>query len=289
MRKSYRFVNSRFSSNKYLKEFLEKYDIDYQVEKNIDYVTFYLKSDMNDFDKIFSEATKMKNQNLIEGYLAPNTRIEYTKNELENADWLQIKVESRFHYAEPANMRKFEEIYYKKVSGCEECGYSYIQSDNIRMKKSIRFTGKRNIVGVLNLPNELFISEKVKELLENSDLQGFEIWPVYDTKKESILKNTFQLYIKHRANFSMEPESYAKKCTCKSCGRDKFIIHEEAAQYVYSKEKLKGMQYDIFKTKEELGASKVASSIIISHRFYEFLCNNKLDNELYFNVIRLVD
>ena len=287
MRKSYRFVNFNFSKNKHLKKFLERNKIEYTFEEDIDCVIYYLKTDMKNFDKIFAEAMKLVKKKKISNYL--QTDNEYAEEELEQAEWMEVNVNSRFHYAEPSEIREFEEIYYQKVAGCEDCIYSYKQTDNIRMKKSIRFTGKRNIVGVLNLSSEFFISEKVKKLLEESDLKGFEIWPVYNEKGDMELKNTYQIYIEHTADFAMEPESYKIKHICEKCGRERCTMHDEAFQLVYKREEIMKMPYDIFKTKEELGRSGYSSRTVISQRMYQFFKEHNMTRELKFDVVKLVD
>ncbi len=287
MRKSYRFVNFNFSKNKYLKKFLERNKIEYTFEEDIDCVIYYLKTDMKNFDKIFAEAMKLVKKEKISDYL--QTEYEYTDEELEQAEWIEVNVNSRFHYAEPSHVGKYKEIYYQKIAGCEDCINSYKQIDNIRMKKSIRFTGKRNIVGVLNIMDEFFISEKVKKLLEESDLKGFEIWPVYNEKGDMELKNTYQIYIQHTADFAMEPESYKIKHICKKCGRERCTMHDEAFQLVYKREEIKNMPYDIFKTKEELGRSGPVFKIIISQRMYQFFKEHNMTRELKFDVVKLVD
>lgn len=289
MRKSYRFVNNNFSKNKHLKKFLERNKIEYTFEEDIDYVIYYLKTDMKNFDKIFAEAMKLVKHNKICQYRASDTEYEYTEEELEQAEWMEVNVNSRFHYAEPSDGGKYKEIYYQKVAGCEDCIYSYEQTANIRMKKSIRFTGKRNIVGVLNIMDEFFISEKVKKLLEESGLKGFEIWPVYNEKGDMELKNTYQIYIEHTADFAMEPESYKIKHICEKCGRERCTMHDEAAQLIYKREKIMNMPYDIFKTKEELGRSGPVFKIIISQRMYQFFKEHNMTRELRLNIVKLVD
>lgn len=214
------------------------------------------ESDIN-FKEIKEELETIKKSTLIDAV--------YTNQELDNAKWLTVR--SIWNHEYPTD--NYEITIYKKN---KQIADFIIKQPNWKSK---------NFLQMYWIYDELFISPKAKELLNNSKLKGFKFRNTLNKNKKT---NTeiFQLVIEKELKKSLiiSEESIL-------ISKNKKLFKTGRQQQF--KEKNFNNDVDIIKTKESFGESLIASRmILISQKFYKFLKENNLDENLVFEPVELV-
>lgn len=292
MRKIGRLTAQNFYDDQDMLRFLYTYDIEFKQFSEHDHrYEIILREGMKDEIEIYKGLQRYYNEQKFTGFNLLDIGEIFSEEELSKAEWIDIDIASRFRYAIPAEHLDYRNLYFQTVIGCEKCkeAKAYRQVDNFRLEKDLYFPLTRNITGLLNVWDELFVNEKSKEWLENSDLKGFEVRKVYNKDKTEVLKNTFQLYITDQLKESMEEISYRKKEICPECGNEYCTIGEEWPQPVYRREVFKDINVDIIKTKERIGYIMYKPHILISQRMYRFLKEYDMVRHFSMNIVKLVD
>lgn len=121
----------------------------------------------------------------------------FTEEELLQAPLMRMAANScRGGYPQPEGGRRdtnYLSVSYDISSGCPYCTKGMLQNRPLKLKKTVSLGKKIDISGVEWL-KEFIINRRLKELLETSDLTGFEIWPVVHGKNIPF-EDCFQLKI----------------------------------------------------------------------------------------------
>ena len=100
-------------------------------------------------------------------------------------------------YPQPEGGKRHENFLSKSYdlsSGCPYCTKGLLQNRPLRLRGSISL-GKKNDISGIQWLREYVITRRLKELLEASDLTGFEVWPIISHGKNAPFDNYFQLKI----------------------------------------------------------------------------------------------
>jgi len=209
----------------------------------------------------------------------------FSKSELLGADWLTVR--SQWHYDYPQPEDRYTEITYSEEDFCSNCGIGLVQKDCFRFKRTPKW-GKRNFCTTNWVYDELFASTKAKELLEESNLQGFSFLPVKNKNGREFLADIYQMQISHILPEGMDPTVFiAETLDCSACGKRKFLSNSRG-QFVFKKETFEGAP-DFVKSTERFGSGLIASRLVfVNQAAYRFITDNKLGSSLVFEPIRLV-
>ena len=213
---------------------------------------------------------------------------KFSKDEMRSAEWLTVR--SKWYYDYPQPETGYIDITYKSELLCTNryCGMEKEQKDSFRFKKTPKW-GKRNFCMTNWVHDELFLSPRAKELMEDSDLQGMVFLPVNNKSGQDILEDIFQMQIPY-----ILPEGIADQTSCISdiyecpvCGKTK-ARPTGRGQFVFYKSAFVNTP-DFVKSAEWFGAGASASRLIfVSQKAYRFITENKLDSSLVFEPILLV-
>lgn len=212
-----------------------------------------------------------------------DTTAIYTESELNSAPWLTVRSKRRWEYPMPDN-GKYLETVYSLDEYCPSCGKGAVQKDLFRVKKSPKW-GSSHFLMLNWIEDELFVSEKAKEILSRSGLTGFTFSDVLKYKKDTKLDDIYQLRIENTAKngFVADGEYITAERKCPCCNSVKWIINGRG--FPFNTDALNDCA-DIVKTREGFGDCKLhANKIIISHNFYKVLKENKLCKNLEFTPI----
>ena len=213
---------------------------------------------------------------------------KYEDRELLSAEWLTVR--SKWYYDYPQPEDKYEQITYTKENLCShrDCGMELIQKDCFRFKRTPKW-GRRNFCMTNWVYDELFVSTKAKELIENSDLTGFVFSEVKNKSGKEALNDIYQMKFPYVlddgiADFSIYIRGVF---VCPTCGKQK-IRPNGKEQHVFKKEVFSNAP-DFVKSSEWFGAAASASRLIlVSQKAYRFIVENKLDSSLVFEPIVIV-
>lgn len=133
--------------------------------------------------------------------------------------------------------------------------------------------------------DELFISEKVASVLNNSSFLGFQIKNVND-KMGNPHFGIYQLYINQIIEQGLKNNSVSKVIYCNDCNRKRYLL--KPGHIVYDRGVFENINDDIIRSNEQFGEIVCARMIFVSQRFYRFLVEKKLDRGLQFEPILLV-
>lgn len=193
---------------------------------------------------------------------------EYTKQELKEARFFHVGV----HYPWEHDALKDTEHYGTKYeiaqdNRCERCG----KNQASELKLDVKKIGKRHFV---HIRPELIITEYAKEVIENNNLNGYEIFPASDYKNRDVQK-VFQLVVKNVLpplddRVRIEPYKHYPVSNCESCSLKGF----PRSEFIYKKEEMEQFQ-DFNLTFEYLNAYQVRL-LIVSSKVKELFQKHKI-------------
>lgn len=214
----------------------------------------------------------------------------YTREEIENAQWLTIRSSWHNLYPQPQDDMKYRFTTYDSTDYCDggksnyNCGKGLVQKECFVLKKEPNW-GSRKFMMLYWVNDELFISRKAEEVLRASNLKGFEIYDVL-SKSKNKLEDIKQIFIKDYLPKGVSADSIEKKYICPKCNFTKYLT--KTGLNCFHNEIFEGIQYDIIKTSDKFGEGSCDSKILITKKFYEVIKEAKLDRGLVFEPVVLL-
>lgn len=214
--------------------------------------------------------------------------IEYSKQEIENADWLSVRsigTKVQWEYEKDAFQRTcpYKRLFIKNLD------YRHSkQVDILTVSKAIKWGAKQYFSGPNAADDFLFCSEKAKELL-NDKWEGLEFWPVKKYNSTKYISNLYQLVFKDY--LPIEAISGGKAILCEGCGKKimRFAegIHKLEIKKEYLNNPLKVYRTDDVLT-EELKGCTTFSLNIVSQEFYQYCEVNQMNRGMIYEPIKLI-
>ena len=214
----------------------------------------------------------------------------FTKEEIQQADWMRVRSIWRTGYPMPMDGFKYETITYTREHYCEHCGIGLEQVDSFRMKK-VPTWGRRHFFSLFWVEDEFFVSEAVKEAFQTAGITGVSFMPVKNRSGEKDFEGIFQLRIQNTLEEGLvnSPRNLKAIAICEKCGRRKSLDNQgimlQFRRHVFENAP------DIVKTGDYFGVARnkaPAREIIISRKVYQTIAKNKLEKNLMFYPIELV-
>lgn len=176
---------------------------------------------------------------------------EYSKKELDSADYFITKGCQCCGYPQPEAGFKYESISFDAGKICPECGSGRVQTNNLRVNKLSKH-GFWSFFAWLN--DEFFVSEKVYN----------EVFAPFGIEKREVIKGGKAVDGVYQLVIPITDESIdlsdRKHYTCPYCGETKYTLHH--FQYPFfplHENPLPG----IYKTKEYFGSDHQSQRVII--------------------------
>ncbi len=212
--------------------------------------------------------------------------LEFTEDELNNSDWLRMRSSWHWEYPQPENT--FKEFTYGKGNFCEKCGAKFSQVRPFKLKKAPSWQ-KKNFLQLNWVDDEIFVKRETYDLLLESGFKGLDYFPVVRGRENNIIDNIVQLKTENLLEPGLMNEE-AVEHNCEVCHAKKFYLRGEN-KTIYSKESFGNGESDIYKSNERFGSPDLhiaARQIIVSNRFYKFMCDMRLDFQLEFQPVDCV-
>ena len=209
----------------------------------------------------------------------------YTKEELQNAEWLYMRSQWKFAYPQPERTFLSEGTTYSKC--CSECGSGSVQIGSFRIKNAPNWK-KRAFAELHWVGDELFISDSAKEVLCGNQISGISFSPVQDKSGSAVLPDISQLVIQNKLSkgLILDRDSIRTYETCPSCGTTKSVL-SGIGMLCFQKNIFEN-QPDIVKTGDMFGTMHYASRLIlVRQKVYNTIVRNKLDRGMIFEPVRL--
>lgn len=270
-----------------LQIFLEKNHIRYEICPSTDTKLVWCVFDLYEDEEAFRRF-----KILFPFSFSITVEVEYSIEEIEAAEWLTVRS------LNTKIKREFDEKTFQFScpfgNPCRELKYRHIeQVGPFLTKKKVNWKANQFFCGTDGTgENYIFCAEKTKALI--SDLwEGLDFWPVkkYSTKQK--IEDVYQLHFKQVLPFEAVVLTGKEKIsTCKLCGKKKLYINERY-QLLLNKQYMEKKNYkNVYKTEDIWTYDKVGwhtfSLNIVSHDFYQFCKNNRIDRGLVYEPIKLV-
>lgn len=192
-------------------------------------------------------------------------RTEFTKKEMEAAQFYALIGEWNFEYPQPSDAFGYKEITYKPGIGCRKCGVGLEQQKPFSIKKGPTW-GKRNILQLNWVFGEYFASNELKEKL-NGKIPGVRFLEVLKYPKGTVLDDIFQLVVEKEVPLAI-PEN-AKIEACDSCDNKKYLPELLARGFFPLPVET---NFSIAKSKQYLGSGGQAYQVtVVSKATYQLL------------------
>lgn len=207
---------------------------------------------------------------------------------MEKATWFSVRSKYRWEYPQPEDYFNYIHITYDSMNYCDSCGYGARQKGEFRIKKNPKW-GKRNFLMLNWVEDELFISNKVKEIIGNTDIRGCKIYDVINHKTNKPADDIHQIYIEGllQPGLINEEQSIKEVLRCHKCGSVKYIYTGRG--FTYKKDIFEGLNTNIIKSYEMFGCGHMCARLMfISKKLYNLLTSNSLDKDLEFEPINVV-
>lgn len=263
--------------------------IQYLISKNIPFVdddTMAISIDVVTSNPHWPEIEKYVNQRKFHCL----TDMEFTEEELAEADWMRIRTIWRTGYPEPSNNFAYLDIAYTKDEYCDNCGAGLEQKAPFRLAKTPSW-GRRHFFAPYGLEDELFVDESARRIFESNGITGIEYACVYNKSGQKELSNIYQMKILHNLPKSLLTDNAAIRSVtqCPVCGSEKILRHG-GAKMQFLRRAFNGAA-DIVKTAEIFGGSKRKASnvILINQKTHRIIKDNDLGRSLKFYPVDLVD
>lgn len=244
---------------------LSGWDIAYRTSRPEDGELFALCCEVGteEFNKLMGI---VESQNLT--YTVFRREFKFTMREKENSEILELIIDGK-----AGDSHSSDPLFYK----CEICGHLVRKLNRQKVEVDIKNIRKYDL-SISHPPNnEIFVSKRLKEILERENVQGISFAHIWDMKSKVLIDDYFQLHLQVGIGEVTEQTQVDKGLKCKKCGfYDKFLIKDilkfkrntwSEVDICYSADWFG----DIYLNK--FGGGKV---IIISNRLYKILKDNKV-------------
>lgn len=236
--------------------------------------TLYIDDLDEDTDVFHEIETILKNQKL--SYSFAELR-DYTKHEMMASQFFEMRV----IYPWETDGKVAENFGTKYERSCSSCIYGRRQVSTLTFNS--RKVGRYDIV---SLPPAIIINERLRDILLRSDITGYDIQPVVDTRVAAESK-FYQLVIgnvlpplSEKVRYEYDLELFCDEC--RSCGR---AVRSDMVYESYKTDDAK----DFNLTNESFGFSNQCQpSIIVSKKLYDLFHANKV-KRVFFEPVRLID
>lgn len=280
MRIKHRFSFNVNESTKEIVEFLSLKKMKYEIINEINFLSFEIYEDNENWDTL---------NVLIRSHdIASLSKTVFTKKEILDSDWLSVSSKWVNQYPQPEVKDGYVRETFDIEKYCNKCGGGLTQKDAFMLKKTPKW-GKRNILSLHWIEDEIFVTEKVEEELVKKDLKGFCFKSVKKYKKNEILDNIKQLMVLNTLNqgMNLDKEDITKEIVCSECGSKKYVLSGRTK--VRFNRDIFNEDYDIVKTYEEFGDGLVSlRMILISQKFYRVLQELGWHKDLIVEPIELI-
>lgn len=227
-----------------------------------------------DNDPHFKKATKILNK-----VTSSTLTAIYSADEYDKATWYRLR--STWNPGYPQKESTFPENTYDLSHCCKECYHGLVQNNLFRLKKEYSWK-KKHFFMLYWVYDELFTNIETAKILLKNDIKGLEIEDVLIGNQVS--QTTKQVKITNTLNFGYIPNTdYCEIEECEVCGNKRY--YNNGRQLRFNKSIFEGIKVDIIKTGEDMGSCQ---NILISKKFYNFIIENKLDDNLVIEPIELV-
>lgn len=211
----------------------------------------------------------------------------YTKKELSEAEWLQVRSIWRNGYPQPESRFGYRNLTYSLSGFCSECGCGLIQRDSFRLKAAPKW-GSRHIFTLNWVDDELFVDTTAQNILQHSGLSGFHFLPVKNKSGIVEFPDVKQIMIENRSKpgivLGNSDIDIVNKCD--KCGSTKY--HPTGiGMHSFSRKSLSDMP-DICHSYEQFGEGVPDRLILIRQSMYRTIIDSHLERSLVFEPIKLV-
>ena len=213
------------------------------------------------------------------------TETVFSKEEMHNAEWFNIRSVWRYDYPQPEN--EYREITYNGQM-CPVCWGGLEQIDAFRFKRAPKW-GKRFFLTTNWEDNVIFVSDQAKSTIENANIPGLDFREVKNKNGADIFPDIHQLVVRNilPEGLVWEESRVEKILVCDECGRRRYATNGRG-QFVFRKETFDNAP-DIALSSEIFGRGGYNQRLlIVSKRVYQMIIKNKMDRSLEFQPIKLV-
>lgn len=256
-----------------LKRFLDSYKIPYEPIQFSEKDSCVFVFDLYEDDDYY---TKFQRQFPIASRLAITRSKEYSREEIGNAEWFEIRsmgTKVEWEYDEGA----FERTCPYKRAFIKELRYRHSrQKEYLSCAKAVKWGKRQYFSGPNSADDILFCSEKAKRIL-GEQWKGLEFWPVKKAGKEEYILNLYQIYFAR----TLPVEAFSGKTIskCRFCGKSVLRTRDSerlAVSGLYLQDK-----YCVYTTGDicvsELSRGETFEIHIVSKEFYRY-CEEKYMN-----------
>lgn len=272
------------SSDKHITTFLKKHQIEIDAGEIVSAVEIFENNEG------FNEIVKFLTSHNIHSYPSTSQCI-YTKEEIENAEWLKVRSTWINLYPQPQNDFSYINITYDTKDSCDGrvaketfCHEGLVQKDSFLLRNKPNW-GSRNFLMINWVHDEFFVSDKVELVFKDNNVKGLEFYKVlYRSRKE--MEGIKQIYIQNYLPPGLKKESIEKEILCSKCDTIRYL--RKLGYIFYDKEAFKDLDVDIIKSSERFGEITRSSMIFVNQRLRKIIMGNKLGKDLLFEPIQLV-
>lgn len=274
-----------YTAKKELISFLEKNKIVYEIcdlpESNNKLCTFDLYEDQELYWQFKKQFFYLPKNNSIR-------TIEYSKQEIESAEWLTVRSKGtkvQWEYEEDA----FQKTCAYKRLFINELYYRHsMQVDLLSVSKAVKWGSKQYFSGPNTADDFLFCSERARELLKGR-WEGLEFWPVRKYNSTQRMSDIYQLVFMN--NLPINAIAGGKTIECESCGKKVMRFAEGIHMLEIKKEYLKD-PFKVYRTDdvltEQLKKCTTFSLNIVSQEFYRYCEKNQMNRGMIYEPIKLI-
>lgn len=214
--------------------------------------------------------------------------MEYSKADLEDAEWLtvrnkSIKVqweydENAFKQSCPYKRLFLKELYYRHSE----------QADVLSVTKPVKWGTRQFFSGPNAADDIIFCSERAKAMLGNL-WQGLEFWPVKKCNTSGYLTDLYQLFFSEC--LPIEAIGGGHLTACNICGRKIVRIAEDMPQIEIKREYLTNSN-KVYRTGDVLTVQRKGyttfSVNIVPQEFYRYCEKNQMNRGMVYEPIKLI-
>jgi hypothetical protein len=212
----------------------------------------------------------------------------FTKQELQNAEWLTMRSQWRFDYPQPEGDFDYENITYTRQNYCPECSSRLVQVNPFRIKNPPKW-GRRHFAELNWVGDELFVSDTAKSIFEGHNISGISFMKVQDKAGKEFFTDISQLIIHNIIDEGLfeSKASIREINTCPNCGITKYLL--SGIGMLAFQRKIFDNQPDIVKTGDLFGSGHYAArTIVVRQTVYQTIIQNNLERGLVFEPIELL-
>lgn len=268
-----------------LTKFLEKFQISYEIcefpEIKYKSCSFDLYEDQKAYEMFKMQFPFVSRLECIRS-------IEYSRADIENAEWLSVRnisTKVQWEYDEKAFERScpykrpfFRDVYYRHTE----------QKDILSATKPVKWGTRQFFSGPNAADNLIFCSERAKKILGNQ-WKGLEFLPVKKYNTSKYIDDLYQLFFTER--LPVEIIRGEQQTICKSCGRRIIRIPKGESQLKLDGKSIQD-QKSVYKTgevlTEELIRNTTFSLNIVPQDFYQYCEKHAMNRGMVYEPIHLL-